>query len=74
MLKQASATELHCDSKMHAKAMIPCSVFAQKRLHNKSGKTYFLLLGNLPGGSTDSTQFGLVDKGDFVGKTVRVGK
>lgn len=33
-------------------------------------KDAYLLLGNLPGGSTDSSWFGLVDKGDFVGKAV----
>jgi hypothetical protein len=30
-----------------------------------------LLLGNSPSGTTDSTRFGLVDKGDFAGKIVK---
>ncbi len=32
----------------------------------------YLILGNLPGGSTDSTQFGLVNKKDIIGKIIKV--
>lgn len=31
----------------------------------------YIILGNLPGGTTDSTQFGLVSKVDFIGKVER---
>lgn len=31
----------------------------------------FLILGNLPTGSLDSSKFGLVDKGDIIGKVIR---
>lgn len=31
----------------------------------------FLLLGNVPSGSMDSTRFGLVDKVEFLGKVIR---
>lgn len=30
----------------------------------------FLILGNLVEGTTDSTRFGLVDRGDFIGKVI----
>ena len=33
----------------------------------------YLILGNLPNGSTDSTRFGLVDKSDIIGKVERGG-
>jgi signal peptidase I len=31
-----------------------------------------LIMGNLPGGSSDSSVFGLVDKGDLIGKVTRI--
>ncbi|MFC1596146.1 signal peptidase I [Candidatus Margulisiibacteriota bacterium] len=34
--------------------------------------TAYLVLGNTPSGSLDSTRFGLIDKKNFIGKVVRV--
>lgn len=35
-------------------------------------KDSYLILGNLTGGSSDSTEFGLVSKTDFIGKVTRI--
>jgi signal peptidase I len=42
----------------------------EKDYKNKIPDNAYLLLGNIPSGSVDSTRFGLVDKQDIVGKVI----